>query len=183
MSKGLEAFEDIKQLISTITFAGSKDKQWINEELSIIEKELKQAQKDKEMLNVFKNALTIEHHDYPMVELDHSEDAVSLFVKELTTIKQNELDKSMREELREWVLKNAFPEELKRLEELAQVLSIVTCENGELLKYKQALEIIKNKELNVFFIKRYTREEFNFQCLHKQQLTQEEYDLLKEVLL
>ena len=37
---GLKAFEDIKQLISTLKFAGSKDKQWVNEELSTVEKEL-----------------------------------------------------------------------------------------------------------------------------------------------
>jgi len=41
MSKDLEAFEDIKQLISTLEFAGSKDKQWVDEELNIIEKKLK----------------------------------------------------------------------------------------------------------------------------------------------
>ena len=99
MNEGLEAFEDIKQLISTITFAESKDKQWINEELDIIEKELKE------------------------------------------------------------------------LEELAQALSIVTCENGELLKYKQVLEIIKNKCSPL--LKAYLLD----------LLPKEEYDLVKEVLL
>ena len=79
----------------------------------IIEKELKQAEENEKLLNIFKNALTIEHHDYPMVELDHNEDSVNYFVKQFYTIKQNELDKSMREALREWVLKNAFPKELK----------------------------------------------------------------------
>ena len=49
-------------------------------------------------------------------------------------------------------------------------------------KELKALEIIKNKELNVFFIKRYTRKDFNFMCRYEQQLTQEEYNLLKEVL-
>lgn len=50
-------------------------------------------------------------------------------------------------------------------------------------KELKALEIIKSKELNVFFIKRYTREDFNFMCRYEQRLTKEEYDLLKEVLL
>lgn len=50
-------------------------------------------------------------------------------------------------------------------------------------KSLKALEIIKNKELNIYFIKRLSLEDFNFQCRYDQQLTQEEYDLLKEVVL
>lgn len=54
-------------------------------------------------------------------------------------------------------------------------------------KELKALEIIKEKELNIFFVKRfvkrYNRKDFNYQCRYEQQLTQEEYDLLKEVLL
>ena len=49
-------------------------------------------------------------------------------------------------------------------------------------KSLKALEIIKNKELNIYFVKRLSLEDFNFQCRIEQQLTQEEYDLLKEVL-
>jgi len=41
----------------------------------------------------------------------------------------------------ECVWKN-IENELKEKDELAQALSIVTCENGELLKYKKALKII-----------------------------------------
>ena len=51
------------------------------------------------------------------------------------------------------------------------------------LKSLKALEIIINKELNIYFVKRMSLEDFNFQCQIQQQLTQEEYDLLKEVLL
>ena len=40
-------------------------------------------------------------------------------------------------------------EELKDKDELAQALTIVTCENGELLKYKKALEIIRRYALYV----------------------------------
>ena len=50
-------------------------------------------------------------------------------------------------------------------------------------KELKALEIIKNKELNIYFVKRMSLEDFNFCCQYQQQLTQEEYDLLKEVLL
>lgn len=50
-------------------------------------------------------------------------------------------------------------------------------------KELKALEIIKNKELNIFFVKRYKLEDFNYMCRYEQQLTQKEYDLLREVLL
>lgn len=68
-------------------------------------------------------------------------------------------------------------EELKERDELVQTLSIVTCENGELLKYKQALEIIKNNT-NCYA----TLETF-ISLLEIGKITQEEFDLLKEVLL
>lgn len=41
-------FEDIKQLISTLHFAGDKDKQFVNDELNILEKQLKFAEIIKE---------------------------------------------------------------------------------------------------------------------------------------
>lgn len=65
---------------------------------------------------------------------------------------------------------------------LERALKVVTDENGDLLKYKKALEIIKVKRVNVDLL---------YYCLKLQDyndnarihLTQEEYDLLKEVLL
>lgn len=41
MSKGLDALQDIKQLLSLNQYGGDKDKQVVNDELYIIEKELK----------------------------------------------------------------------------------------------------------------------------------------------
>jgi len=88
-----------------------------NEYKETIEKELKEKEENEKVLNVFKNALTIEHHDLSMVvPQDDNEDIVAYAFKTLTTIRQNELDKSLRKALREWVLKNAFPKELKDLE-------------------------------------------------------------------
>ena len=66
----------------------------------------------------------------------------------------------------------AIEQELKEKDELAQALSIVTCENGDLLKYKRALGIL----VKVF------KEEINTNYLVLDYLTQEENDLLKEVL-
>lgn len=49
-------------------------------------------------------------------------------------------------------------------------------------KELKALKIIKEKELNIFFVKRCNLEDFNYQCRYDQQLSKEEYKLLKEVL-
>lgn len=48
------------------------------------------------------------------------------------------------------VLQDVFTieKDLKEKEELAQALSIVTCENGDLLKHKKALGIIKKKKVS-----------------------------------
>lgn len=52
-------------------------------------------------------------------------------------------------------------------------------------KSLKALEIIKEKEIDIAYIKCCdSREHYNVMCeLEKEKLTQEEYDLLKEVLL
>lgn len=77
---------------------------------------------------------------------------------------------------------DTIEKDLKEKEELAQALSIVTCENGDLLKYKKALEIIKN----IGILKPY--ETIGGQCwletiCDATKITKDNYDLLKEVLL
>ena len=114
MSKGLEKLKTIRHIHD---MECGKD-QAIDNDFDIIEKELKEHEKDKKMLEIFKNALTIEHHEIPL-ELINSSDIhefISGITKQITTIKENELDKKLRKSLREWVLKNAFPKELKALE-------------------------------------------------------------------
>ena len=76
--------------------------------------------------------------------------------------------------------------ELKEKDELAQALSIVTCENGELLKYKKALEIIKNANLNVVYYGFIDGKDVYALRIGEREIKyiqREEYDLLKEVLL
>ncbi len=80
-------------------------------------------------------------------------------------------------------------EELKEKDELAQALSIATCENGELLKYKQALEIIKEDFFAFIDFKEEKRETKTYYLIdfnrgdYKVYLPKEKWDLLKEVLL
>ena len=108
-----------------------------------IEKELKQAEENEKVLNICKNALTIEHHDLSMADLhDDSEDIVAYFVRQFFTIKQNELDKSLRQSLREWVLKNAFPKELKALEIISEAYGNYA--NHKISEYELIMTIGEN---------------------------------------
>ena len=167
MNKGLEALKKIKKVACGYEGLAYLEEIY-EEEVDVIEKELKEHEKDKKMLEIFKNALTIEHHEIPL-ELINSSDIhefISGITKQITTIKENELDKKLRKSLREWVLKNAFPKELK------------------------ALEIIKKKRVDIVGVLIYAFEEDNgcefynsYISNEENKITQEEYDLLKEMLL
>lgn len=80
---------------------------------------------------------------------------------------------------------NIIENELKEKEELAQALSIVTCENGDLLKYKRAFNLLKDKKVDIpLFISCSNLEDYNGICIvnGSSELTQEEYDFLKKEL-
>lgn len=166
-----------------------------------IEKELKQAEKDKEMLDIFKNALTIKHTCVLPQDHDHSKDTFVCAVRYLYEITQNDLDEKLRKSLREWVLKNAFPKELKDKEQLEKAFDSLSKENEKVMKElskeiekNRALEIIKEKRVNVDNFLNHIKKDTDYKeyqrlCgLYKitvfsgKKLTQEEYDLLREVL-
>ena len=111
------------------------------------------------MLNVFKNALTIERKPVNNIYSfkKDRENSISSFVSEIIEIKQNELDEKLRKSLREWVLKNAFPKELK------------------------ALEIIRKKHIHKCVLDT-LEQDFNLIEVKGKDITQKEYNLLKEVL-
>lgn len=91
-----------------------------------IEKELKQAEKDREMLNIFKNALTIERIEPKptSMKIENDGSIVCPLVQNIIKIRQTELNDNLRKSLREWVLKNAFPKELKALEIIFKYITI-----------------------------------------------------------
>lgn len=132
----------------------------------IVLDKLKEMQEDKEMLNIFKNALTVERNIPPELEIKESEKGCSYVFKEAVKIHENRIEEMLKKSLKEWVLKNAFPKELK------------------------ALDIIKEKKVDTttLFIcfKDYNLETYN-ECVNplagELSLTQQEYDLFKEVLL
>ena len=78
---------------------------------------------------------------------------------------------------------------LKNYEKLNHDYSIVVDEKVsmacEYAKKLKALEIIKNKVFPLCYVKSHTWEQYRNSCFSKEKnaLTQEEYDLLKEVLL
>ena len=84
---------------------------------------------------------------------------------------------------------SAIKQDLEDYEEMKHSFNIITCENGDLLKYKRALDIIK--ELFDFdFALRFPNNQPMLRITNKLtkeyweiRLEQEEYDLLKEVLL
>ncbi len=144
MNEGLEALKD---LYAKLSIKSSIDDISENlEEYHIIEKELKEGEKVKEVLDIFKNALTIEHDlstpSFTPLEKDKSFD-VNEIITETIKIKQNDLDEKLRKLLREWVLKNAFPEELKAVEIIKKKLPPLM--RSALLDYcnKEEYDILK----------------------------------------
>ncbi len=87
---------------------------------------------------------------------------------------------------------DTIEKELKRLEKIDDILNTgggIWAEGGFVSKNLKALEIIKEKQIDVLYIamhssslKRYN-EHVSFTGNNKWCLTQEEFDLLKEVLL
>jgi len=198
--KQLKNYKELTYVANITGYEKVNRKLAYNDELKrlfcIIEQAIKQAQKDKEMLGIFKSALTIEHDlstpSFTPLEKDKPFNA-SAIITETIKIKQNELDEKLRKSLREWVLKNAFPKELKRLKELERTFDALSKDDEKAKKElskeiekNRALEIIKEKGIILQFIKEtYTVEQYNagvFGTLVKP-LTQEEYNLLKEELL
>ena len=69
------------------------------------------------------------------------------------------------------------------IDELTRALNIATCENGDLLKYKKAFYTIKDKGVNIqTLIHSKNVEEYNKNYCTAYNLTEQEYDFLKEVL-
>ena len=132
-----------------------------------LEQELNKAEENEKLLNVFKNALTIEHHECPMIKVeehDDTKDTIDCIVQQLYTIKQNQMDKSMRKSLRDWVLKNAFPKEM------------------------QVLDLIKDNFKISFYHSRHTETGYEMSIedtdgnIIFNEITKEEHDLLEEAL-
>lgn len=132
-----------------------------------IETALKQAEENEKLLNVFRNALTIERDIPPELEIKESEKGCSYVFKEAVKIHENRIEEMYKKSLREWVFKNAFPKELA------------------------VLEIIKRKKVDVSILVRLIAisleplKEYNDTIWgdeKENRLTEEEFEILKEAL-
>lgn len=154
------------------------------EELNVIEQALEQAQENKAMLDIFKSALTIEHHSstpsFTPLEKDKTFD-INATITETIKIKQNDLDEKLRKSLREWVLKNAFPKELKALE----IIKVLFNGRAKLYERNDAVQQIVdengnyNKAITSVYILEFYIDDLHYEFhLHK-----DEYDALRKVWL
>ena len=88
-----------------------EEREELEEKASFYEAENKQLTK---LVNIFKGALTLVHKP---ITFEETNDMSSL-VRQCVEIKQNQLEETLRETLRDWVLKNACPKEYKALKEI-----------------------------------------------------------------
>ena len=138
----------------------------INQDYNIVEKALTELEETKKINEIFKNAITIKHTDIHFEEkLDHSKDTFIYSIQPICEVIQNNIEEELKRHLREWVLKNAFPQELKTLEIIKEkVMPLVSLEDED--------SICKPNQYRVY----------DNELYQSTALTQEEYDLLKEWL-
>lgn len=161
MNKELTALKELKEILKTVDLVEL-------DELDIIESALKKIEEQDNIINIIKGTIEFGIQE-PKMEVKENGEISLLSRVEMNIRKQ--LKEKERELFREWVLKECFPKEIK------------------------ALEIIKKKNVDVDFFK-YCCQEFNDEIGIEQyntghieygndgkSLTQEEYNLLKEVLL
>ena len=92
-----------------------------------------------------------------------------------------EENKKLKEKVKE--LKEELKEELEIA--IKNYKCLVWHNNNQynlLIKYNKCIEILKRKKVNIFSIQLLTCEQYNKSVVKEDELTEEEYELLKEVL-
>ena len=143
---------------------------------------LKQRCEDlQNQLDIFKNALTIVRQEPQVVE-DNGELTISMRY----AIMENTINQEMKEHLNHWVANNLDVKTIMRLFNFREFDDIHRLED-EIKKYKKAIEICKNKLVNIYLIK-HTNNASVYNSFIKSRiagdkmlLTEEEFKLLKEV--
>ena len=94
---------------------------FVDTRYEIIEQALTELEETKKINEIFKNAITIKHAGINFEEkLDQSKDTFIYSIQPICEVIQNNIEKELKKQLREWVLKNAFPQELQILEVLKE---------------------------------------------------------------
>ena len=159
MSEELEALKEIREHLYGDVYSG------VERRLNIIETALKEKEQQDGVLKILKETIEFNIQEPKMEVKENGE--ISLLSRIGMSLRK-QLNEKERELFREWVLKECFPEELK------------------------ALEIIKNRKVDVPYIIENPEEEnviwyntrfMGVSCEGWRMLTQEEYDLVRKVLL
>ena len=161
MSKELEALENIKHYDTRVGLH--------IDDYSIIESALKEKETQD---NVIKTLKEIIEFSQMLPHIEPNKDNGFNIMSAVSINIQRDIENKERELLRKWVLETCFPKELKALEIIKEktltINDLYWLKNGNYREYRKNLEILY----------------FGVEKEHLQKVlkTQEEYDLLKEVL-
>lgn len=175
----------------------------------IIGTALKEKEEQDNIINIIKETIEFDVLE-PQVEVKEN-GKISLLSRVGMSLRK-QLNEKEKELFRAWILKECFPEELRALETIKEnsayalmfiddayclvdtednkfdiiddyeVNSKGVIDNGTQKKLR-ALEIIKEKKINLEYLKCCeTYEQYKTICSYWNEITKEEYDLLKEVL-
>jgi len=170
MSKGLEAFENIKDEMLEWT-------EGYEEDLDIVEKELEEKEQQDNLIKIIKETIEFGIKDN---KVEVSKEGDVSIIGTIGLILQKELTEKEKTLFRDWILETCFPKELKALEIIKNKCInidyfIFTCVKND-WSYEGYLDEVS--DVNSIALSG----QYNFPE-HEPILTKEEYDLLKEVLL
>lgn len=117
MSKGLEAFENIK-IVMTKLFSGVER---LDKELIIIEKELKDYEKQDNLIKIIKETI-----EFGIVDnkVEENENGDLTLCGRIGISLRKELAKKERQLFRDWILETCFPKELKSLKVIKECFAL-----------------------------------------------------------
>ena len=160
MSKELEALARIKK--EMIYQLQTKGEGIVDDDFHLIETALKRLEEQESVIDTLKGIIEF---DTKLPEIKINEDKQFEVFSALGMSIQRNIENQERELLRNWILKECFPKELRALEIInkkkVDVHILSFCK--DYIKYNETFELFKDYKIR--------------------QITQEEYDLLKEVLL
>ena len=172
MNKELEALQEVRQ---QLTYYKEYAKEKLptkaeqidascEEELNLIKTTIKEKEQQDQIINTIKEIISFKAQE-PEFEMDEDGSVRSMFGRVYLELKR-EITNNERELFRNWILETCFPKELKALEIIIE----------HRINIDDLLEIIESEGKNAYW-------EYHFMYDGRtQDLTQEEFDLLKDVL-
>ena len=104
MNKGLLSVKELREVDGFTRKA-------MNKRLNVIEKTIKE---QENIIKIFKNALTIGYRPPKVVSIEcDDKDMMGYAIETIAEVQQQQVNDKVRKALREWVIKNSIPSELK----------------------------------------------------------------------